>query len=327
MRRGRQTIGRNSLNPSRILLLFWLSALVTALSAFSCVADDNVCGPPPVFNSTQRLDESVKGELRGEAQILSRLVGNTGFSGQVEAARTTIYQTSDQAFAAQKDAYLNYMFCMTLMPDRTLTAQQKIEAIKEFRRPLPARSGSSGIYTAPGAATLNTTLDNSQITGCHTGIENYGVQDNFYMKNSTIGCAPDPGSPLVSPAAPTSTAPNPDPPNPGSSGIYNAPGVTTFDTAIINSTVQGCPSGFRFETNRNESLMDNVHIDCGQNSGTSLRGPVAGQSVPVESSTVNTAPRGVLYPSRNALNTTPHGCRHGLPFQAGVMINVTIDCR
>jgi hypothetical protein len=137
------------LTASRIAVLLWFSSIITVLSAFGCYADDNVCGPPPVFNSTQRIDENVKGKLEGQAQILSHSVGDAGFFGQVEAARMTIYQTSDKAFAAHSDAYLSYMFCKTLMPDQTLTTSQKIKAIEEFRRPLPTPSGSSGIYIAP----------------------------------------------------------------------------------------------------------------------------------------------------------------------------------
>ena len=170
------------------------------------------------------------------------------------------------SFIAMKTLRLKSKYAWTAFPTSLLIGVLVFYLIPQPQspaglstQPLPARSGSSGIYTAPGAVTRGTTLDNSQITGCHTGIENYGVQEDVFMKNSIIGCAPD-----TRPApAPTGTAPtNSVPPNPGASGIYNAPGVTTSVMGIMNSTVEGCANGFQFNTNRTNVVMNGVHIIC-----------------------------------------------------------------
>jgi hypothetical protein len=63
-------------------------------------------------------------------------VGKAELAGQVEAARTSIYQTSDQAFAAQKDAYLSYMFCVIVTQYKTLSTKEKLDALNEFKRPV-----------------------------------------------------------------------------------------------------------------------------------------------------------------------------------------------
>jgi hypothetical protein len=79
-----------------------LVAIFLILSGVSdCLAEDD-CGPPPVFTMTQTEDESVRGQLQGQADFLSKLVGRAELAGEVEAARKSIYQTSDRAFAAQK---------------------------------------------------------------------------------------------------------------------------------------------------------------------------------------------------------------------------------
>lgn len=132
-------------------------------------------------------------------------------------------------------------------------------------QPLPAASSSSGIYTAPGAVTRDTALLNSKITGCHTGIENYGVQENVLMENSTIECGPGVPTPLAPPPATAGTAPDAKSLSQNSSGFYVAPGVTTLNRAIINSSIRGCGNGIRVEANQNNSLWDDVHIECGQN--------------------------------------------------------------
>jgi hypothetical protein len=157
------------------------------------------------------------------------------------------------------------------------------EGTEEFRRPLPTSSGSSGIYIAPGATASNNVMENSQITGCNKAIDDNGLLDNFYMKNSTIQCAPYTGSPVGSPAAPaptTSAAPHPDTPNPGTSGLTNAPGVSTLDTAVMNSAVHGCRNGLQFQTSGNDTVIDNLQVYCHQYSEKPLSGPVAGQSAP-----------------------------------------------
>jgi hypothetical protein len=141
------------------------------------------------------------------------------------------------------------------------------EGTEEFRRPLPTSSGSSGIYIAPGAAASNNVMENSQITGCNKPIDNNGLLDNFYMKNSTIQCAPNAGSPVASPAAPAPTksaTPHPDTPNPGTSGLTNAPGVSTSDTAVMNSAVHGCRNGLQFQTSGNDTVINNLQVYCHQ---------------------------------------------------------------
>jgi len=119
-------LGRNTFILGSISLFF---------SASGSIADEVDCGPPPAFTMAEKVDESLKGQLAGQADFLSKLVGKAELAGQVDAARTSIYQTSDQAFAAQKDAYLAYMFCKIVMQDKTLSTKDKLDAINQFRQP------------------------------------------------------------------------------------------------------------------------------------------------------------------------------------------------
>jgi hypothetical protein len=121
-------LGRNAILVGPISLF---------LLASNSMADEVDCGPPPAFTMAQKVDESLKGQLAGQADFLSKLVGKAELAGQVDAARTSIYQTSDQAFAAQKDAYLAYMFCKIVMQDKTLSTKDKLDAINQFRQPTP----------------------------------------------------------------------------------------------------------------------------------------------------------------------------------------------
>jgi hypothetical protein len=106
-------------------------------------SDDAVCGPAPALPTTAESSESLKGQLQGQADFLSKLVGKAELDGQIEAARRNIYQNSDGFFAAQKDAYLAFVFCSVVISDRTLSTLEKIDAIKKYREtPIPNKSGA-----------------------------------------------------------------------------------------------------------------------------------------------------------------------------------------
>ena len=104
---------------------------------------DSACGPAPAIPTVLQTDKSIKGQLQGQADFLSKFVGKAELNGEVEAARKQLYQSSDQFFAAQKDAYLSYIFCLLIMPDKSLSTDQKLKALNTFREPIPGRSGTN----------------------------------------------------------------------------------------------------------------------------------------------------------------------------------------
>lgn len=96
----------------------------------------NVCGSPPELPMKAGETDRIKGNLEGKAQFLSRLVGDASLAGNIENERQTIYQSSDKIFAAQQDAFLLYMFCISVMGDKSLSTQDKITAIRQYKQPL-----------------------------------------------------------------------------------------------------------------------------------------------------------------------------------------------
>jgi hypothetical protein len=81
-------------------------------------------------------DENLKGTLKGQAEMLSRLLGKAELGGEIEAARKTLYQNSSEFYAAQKDAYFAYIFCLTVIGDQKATLNEKLDALQEFRKPV-----------------------------------------------------------------------------------------------------------------------------------------------------------------------------------------------
>jgi hypothetical protein len=114
------------------------------VSAFFAVlgevhAQEALCGAPPSLPTSAQTEESIKGQLKGQADFLSKLVGKAELEGQVDAARKQIYQSSDRFLAAQKDAYLSYVFCVIIMQDKSLSTSQKLDAINTFKKSMVQR--------------------------------------------------------------------------------------------------------------------------------------------------------------------------------------------
>jgi hypothetical protein len=92
------------------------------------------CGKPPELPYKSQESEKLKGELEGKAQMLSRLVGNADLKGAVETERNTIFQSADQVLAAWQSNYLSYVFCASVMSDKSLSVEKRIDAWREFQQ-------------------------------------------------------------------------------------------------------------------------------------------------------------------------------------------------
>lgn len=94
---------------------------------------ESLCGPVPALSGNKELVESVKGNLDGKADFLSKMVGKAQLYGEIETTRNQIFQDSDKYFAAQKEAYLAHMFCVFVSQDKTLPTEQKLKALSDFK--------------------------------------------------------------------------------------------------------------------------------------------------------------------------------------------------
>jgi hypothetical protein len=121
--------------------------LVAMLAGMRVVSAEPLnCGTPPQLPVQSQEDEKIKGELLGQAQFLSRLIGGGNLKGAVEAEHHTIYQSADAIQAAWQSAYLSYLFCSTVMSDNSLSSQEKLSAIVVFRQ---------GMCTVPQSLLVN----------------------------------------------------------------------------------------------------------------------------------------------------------------------------
>lgn len=111
------------------------------------------------------------------------MLANGNFQGAVEAERKTIYESASGLQAPWQTAYLTYLFCSTVMSDKTLSSQQKLSAIIVFRQ---------GMCTVP--QTLLITLVELVQEGSVIQSDFIGSNDLAAIKKSYAEWAPKVGS-------------------------------------------------------------------------------------------------------------------------------------
>jgi hypothetical protein len=114
-----------------------MSLAIICSQGGSARAQEGLCGVAPSLPTTAQQEETLKGQLQGQADFLSKLIGKAELGGQIETARKQLYQNSDSFFAAQKDAYIAYVFCVLVTGDKSLSMADKLRTLQTFRDAAP----------------------------------------------------------------------------------------------------------------------------------------------------------------------------------------------
>ena len=93
------------------------------MSAFS--ATSGQCGDAPIV-----ADTTMRADLNGRAQALSRHILDADLDGRIETTKTDVFEKygDPQGYARARD-YVQYQVCLVVMDSRTLTDDQKIDKI------------------------------------------------------------------------------------------------------------------------------------------------------------------------------------------------------
>lgn len=133
-----------------IYTLFFLGAgFLVLIVASNNVAAHAICGDPaPVA------DDSLRGEIEGEAHVLSRLIGSAELAGEIQTSRTEIFSRYPEAEKSRSNSYFEYMMCVTIMDDKELSTREKLDELirvrNAFREPemtetAPAQNVPAGV--------------------------------------------------------------------------------------------------------------------------------------------------------------------------------------
>lgn len=108
--------------------MLWLTASMALASQVAIAHAHPICGdPPPVA------DESLKADVAGKAQLLSRFIGDASLTGQIETQRTDIFSRYRNT-SERSDAYFEYEMCVLLMDDQSLSGAEKRSELIRIRQ-------------------------------------------------------------------------------------------------------------------------------------------------------------------------------------------------
>lgn len=138
--------------PLRSLLLSLTVGLITTISAAVIAAAHEICGDPPPAQFRVRNDETLKGEIEGKAQLLTKFVGDAQLGGKVETSQKEIFAKYPDADRARTDTYFAYMFCVLLFsPDNPQSFEEKQRALTTFYEHLRQKTEPVSLPIIPDA--------------------------------------------------------------------------------------------------------------------------------------------------------------------------------
>lgn len=106
-------------------------AVLLAILSFplQTIAQEVNCGsPPPVAN------ENLEAEIYGQAQLLSKYLGDVSLAGKIKRSRTEIFSKYPDAEQSRWNAFYQYQVCVILMNDRSIPYSTKLKELNEIQR-------------------------------------------------------------------------------------------------------------------------------------------------------------------------------------------------
>jgi hypothetical protein len=110
--------------------------LLFALFLWSFAAQAQVqCGSQPE-NIPPDVQQRIKGDVEGKAQIFTKLLGDLNLKGKVDASRNEVYQRFNDVDKSTIDRYMIWVSCQIIMLDRNLTTADKTKLWIDIYREL-----------------------------------------------------------------------------------------------------------------------------------------------------------------------------------------------
>jgi hypothetical protein len=186
-------------------ILFAHLALLAGTSA--AWSQGGPCGDAPMV-----ADERLKGELDSKATVLSRVLGDVKFKGQVEIEKDDVLRRYPNADKLRLNQYFLYTVCLVIMNDTRMPAEQKLQKLIEARESIFLSSSGRSEWLRPDSfrltvngfrvdksaeyeGVLNFTLEN--LSGMDVGV---GILTNGASAAGCAGSMTATGLPAVAPA-------------------------------------------------------------------------------------------------------------------------------
>jgi hypothetical protein len=134
------------------IALLWLAHVDIAL------AQQINCGDAPKLRSS--VEEKLKGDAEGKAQLLTKLLGNAALQGAIETSKTELYQQHQDVGKDEINLYFAWVSCQTISSDKNLASSEKLEKWMTIYKELLGQ-GSSGQSPKKPSDSARASLDAS----------------------------------------------------------------------------------------------------------------------------------------------------------------------
>jgi hypothetical protein len=98
----------------------------------SSAAAQSACGDNPKQVPVEA-EESLKGDVEGKAQVLTRLLGQAQMKGAIETGRKELYERHQNLDQHQIDMYFMWVACQEIMSDKSLPTREKVRLWNDIR--------------------------------------------------------------------------------------------------------------------------------------------------------------------------------------------------
>lgn len=149
------------------MLLFAVASLANAPHA---AAQGGPCGDAPLI-----ADERLRGELDTRATVVSRLIGDARFKGQVEIERKDVLSRYPNADKLRLNQYFLYTVCLVIMNDRSMSAEQKLKSLIEARESIFLPSAERSEWLRPDTFPLTVNGFRIDKSAEYEGVLNFTV--------------------------------------------------------------------------------------------------------------------------------------------------------
>ncbi|MBY6239942.1 DUF1566 domain-containing protein [Methylosinus sp. Sm6] len=175
---------------------FLLLACAAATQVAPAFAAHPICGNVPEFTNKSEESNIDKGDLKAAAEALSKKALNIDISGNIDAERKTIYNTSDKNIAAQKDAYFQYMMCVLVMDDKQMATEQKLKLITDMSNANVVKENSDRNIRQPEAATSEKTREDPDPPNANAPRVASSNSGAALLSNTNVALIRSPAKPL-----------------------------------------------------------------------------------------------------------------------------------
>lgn len=121
-------------------------AIVLSASSAAVRAQQISCGDVPKIQRS--VEEKLKADVQGKAQLFTKLLGNADVQGAVERSKTELYQEHQDVGKDEIDLYFAWVSCQTIVSDQNLSSTDKVNQWMAIYKMLLGRGPAGPTTTA-----------------------------------------------------------------------------------------------------------------------------------------------------------------------------------